>query len=405
MVSIVTENPILEKEIKGLLNILVDAGTGLHSQIVIMEQGGGLSIKTAEPMERDKEIIRLPRNVLMPGDQYIVDIKNNNFVIHYPETSIASDLQRRVINSMYEIYNLCDKVNLHEKYSFLLSMRGCFPLLDYMATERDFISGPYKDWVQMLRVGPSDDQYRKVVANTYVKTRPLGYSDHIRESSVSMIMPILDFMNHHWEGGFFAVGQAGTRRGDLVMHSSQPIKGSTECYANYGVMDAFDSLVRYDFVDEYAPIIRSVSVDFEGPAGDLIRVGSSQGFTFNTELKPEMQDLRRYIPDIKVKDGALTASHLIIPIGTSVLALARVLNVVIREYNQLHSKTMGEPEIRAWRARMQQHVIEKNKAYYSGILDLISNMPLDQRESFGVSRVKDMADLQIKKLSTYEIQY
>lgn len=405
MVSIVSENPALEKEIKGLLNTLVDAGTGIHSQLVIEEQGGGLSIKTAEPMDRDKEIIRLPRTVLMPGDQYLVDIKDKNFIIHYPETSIVSDLQRRVINSMYEIYNLCNKVRLHEQYSFLLSMRGCFPLLDYMATERDFISGPYKEWVQMLRMGPSDEQYRKVVANTYVKTRPLGYSDHIRESSVSMIMPILDFMNHHWEGGFFAVGQAGTRKGDLVMHSSQPIKGSKECYANYGVMDAFDSLVRYDFVDEFAPIIRSVSLDFEGPAGDLIRVGSSQGFTFNTELKPEMQDLRRYIPDIKVKEGALEVSHLIIPSGASVLALARVLNMVIREYNQLHSKTMSEPEIRAWRARMQQHVIEKNKAFYAGMLDFVAKLPAEQRDSFCVSRVKGMAELQQRKLGVYEIQY
>lgn len=404
MVAIVAENAEVEKEIQNLLDILVDAGSGFHSQLLIYEKGGGLSIKTTEPMEFGKEIIRLPRTVLMPGDQYSLDVKEGAFVVTYPDHSIATDLQRRVINKMYEIYNLTNKVDLHEKYSFLLSLKNSPDLLDKLAEGREFVIGAYKDWLSWIKAGMTDEQYRKILYETYVKTRPLGYSDPVRESSVSMIMPVLDFMNHHWEGGSFAVGQGVVRKGDLVMHTSQPFKDSTECYANYGILDAFDALVRYDFIDKAAPILRSVCVDLEGPAGDVIHIKNHLGFVYKKELKENVQDLRRYIPDISFKDDQTVVSHILLPADKSKFALVRVLNIILETYNGRHAKKMGEKEGKIWRKKAQEKIIEKNNAYYRELLGLIDALPKDHKDSFGVLRVRDMAYHQMEKLKAYQIQ-
>lgn len=404
MVAVVAENSKVEKEVQNLLDILVNAGCGFHSQLVIHEKDGGLSIQTEQPMERDKEIIRLPRTVLMPGDQYALDVSGGNFVVNYPEQTIVTDLQRRIIDKMYEIYNLTNKVRLHEEYSFLLSLKDTPALIEKLGEVRDFIAGPYVDWVSWIKSGMTDEQRRKLICGTYVKTRPLGYSDPVRESSVSMIMPILDFMNHHWEGGIFAVGQGAIRRGDLTMQCSQPFEGSTECYANYGVMDALDSLVRYDFVDEASPVLRSVGITVEGPAGGEIQIQNKIGFMYNKELSADMQDLRRHIPDIAFKDNKLTVSHILLPADQSKFALVRVLNVILASYDKHYSRATTEADAKRWRQKTQEAIIEKNKEYYKGLSDFIEALPSEQKITFGVQRVKNLSLHQMEKLNKYKIQ-
>lgn len=406
MVSIVANDPKIENAIQSLLDTLINAGSGFHSKLVIHEEGGGLSLETTEPMERGKEIIRLPRTVLMPGDQYGLDISGSDFVVEYPEHSIATDLQRRIIDKMYEIYNLTNKIKLHEEYSFLLSLENTPSLIEKLGEGRQFITGPYEEWMSWIKTGMTSDQRKSLICDTYVKTRPLGYSDPVRESSVNMIMPILDFMNHNWEGGAFSVGQGVTRKGDLTMQSSQPFKDSLQCYANYGIMDAFDTLVRYDFVDKSAPILRSVAVDIDGPAGngETIQIKNKIGVFCKKELSKEMQDLRRHIPDFSFEGDQMIVSHILLPLDTSKFALVRVLNMILAAYHKHHSTTFNEEKAKVWRIRAQETIIEKNKAYYKDLLSFIEALPQEQRESFGVARVKDLAQYQLQKVDDYKIQ-
>lgn len=404
MVSVIADNPKIESEIKNLIDILVGAGSGFHSQLVIHEQGGGLGIRTAEPMEDGKEIIRLPRTVLMPGDQYYLDVSGENFIVSYPEHATLSDLQKRIIDKMYEIYNLTDKVRLHEKYSFLFSLKDAPELIDKLGEGRDFIAGSYQEWIGWIKAGMTEEQRRKLICNTYVKTRPLGYSDPVRESSVSMIMPVLDFMNHHWEGGTFSVGQ-GIRAGDLTMQTSQPAEGSSECFAHYGVMDAFDTLIRYDFVDEHAPIVRSVGLSVEGPAGEEIRIQNKLNFFYKKELSKDLQDLRRHIPDIVFdEDGRMTVSHLFLPNHKSRFALKRVLNMALEAYVKRHSKQISLADAKAWRVKTQERIIEANNNYYRDLLRFIEGMTEEKKRSFGVARVRDMALHQLARIGEYVIQ-
>lgn len=404
MVKIVANDIKIEKEIQNLLDILIDAGSGFHSNLLIHEEDGGLSVKTIEPMQNGKELLRLPRTVLMPGDQYTLDIVNDNFIVEYPNKSIATDLQKRVIDKMYEIYNLTNKIKLHDQFSFLLSLKDTPKLIDKLAEARNFSTESHKDWIDWIKCGMSDEQHKRILCETYVKTRPLGYSDPVRESSVSMIMPVLDFMNHHWEGGTFSVGQGHIRKGDLTMQCSQPFEDSTECFANYGIMDAFDTLVRYDFVDKTSPVLRSVSLDIEGPAGDTIKIDNKVGFVFKAELDKEMKDLRRFIPDISFEDDQMIVSHILLPLERSKFALARTLNIILAKYNDHHSRTMTPEEEKIWKIGVQEAIIEKNKAYYKSVLDLIDTFSQDQKDSFGVARIKDLAQYQLERIDLYEIK-
>lgn len=405
MVSITASNATIEKEIRALVNLLKDAGGGFHSKMLIHEEGGGLSIKTTERMADGKELLRLPRTVLIPDDQYALDIVGNDFVVSYPQNSIANDTLRRIIDKNFEVYNVTNKIKLHKEFSFFLSLEKSPLIIEKLGEGRNFLVGPYVDWFRMIKSGMTDQERKTLVCKTYLKTRPLGYSDPVRESATSMIMPILDYMNHHWTGALYMVHGNSLRKGDLVMNTSQPFEDSTECFSNYAIMDAFDSLLRYDFIDESAPIVRSVALDIEGPAGDEIRINNQMAFLFKGELKQEMRDLRRHIPNITVQDGKTNASHLFIPTDNSRLAMVRALNLILAVYNKHHSKTMTEEEIRLWMIKVQEKVVEKNMKYYEELLGLIDTLPLEEKESFGVKRISDLALHQIRKIKNYEICY
>ncbi len=399
MAIIETDNPEIEKELKKLEALVEEGGGGTHSDLLIhTHQDGGLSIETKEPMPPGKEIIRLSRDILLPADQYNVSIKNGQFDVQFPKNSNLSTLQKKLTENMIALYNLTDKVALHKKLSFLLSIFIYPELVDLLAKGRLF-GNNMRQWAEKAEKDLHGEVLDQFVSETFLKTRHLGYNDHFRTSSVSILMPIVDFMNHHWQGAAFNVG-TGVRQGDLAVTANQVVDGNNECYAFYGIMDAFDTLVRYDFVDDFAPVVRSIPLELEVPDYGVIKVNSFPGAINKKKLPEKLTDLSRFVPVMTLngEEKSLSITHLIIPTNGSPRALRRILYVLLVN---LIGKEAEESLYAPWLRESERKIIEENSRYYKKLLDLLDKLIQENGSNPGLDRVHHMAKLQMKKLSAY----
>ncbi len=405
MAIIQSDNAGIEKHLIQLESLVEEGGGGLHSDLVIHSEGGNLSVRTKEPMSAGREVIRLTRRVLLPEDQYNIGVKGDEFTLDFPESSVLTDLQKRLTECMVSLYNETDKVKLHKEYSFLLSLADYPSLLDVLEEGRVFPKH-LKEWRDRLVAGLNDEETGQFIAQTFLKTRHLGYNDHIRISNVSILMPIVDFLNHQWAGSGFNIVQ-GVRKGDLTVGSSQPVEGSTECYAFYGTMDAFDSLVRYDFMDSSAPLVRSIAMEFEIPDVGVISIGGPTGGMNQKKLTKAMADLRRFMPNITLheeKDAPrrLNVSHIIVPAAGGGKALVRILNILLSNLVKGGGATISDEDRVAWVGAAEHRVVNENKEYYERLLGETQRLIDEGGSSEGLDRVKALAMLQLEKLGQYK---
>lgn len=399
MAIIESDNPAVEKRLTKLVDLVEEGGGGTHSKLVIASMGGGLRISTKEPMGRGKEIIRLSKGVLLPSDQYEVSVKGDEFDVKFPESSTLSDVQKKLTECLIGLYNDTNKVALHKKESFLLAIVKYPSLIKYLMDGRKF-PDKITNWIEHAQKGLSASEMEAFLSETFLQTRHLGYSDKRRMTSVSILMPIVDFLNHHWLGSSFSQVQ-GVRDGDLTVATAQPIENSLECFAFYGVMDAFDTLLRYDFLDVSAPIVRSVPIELEAPEGGKIKVGSATGSLLAKKLTKEIRDLHRFIPRMNINKDTkiLTVSHLFVPSGGSPRALRRVLHIVLA--NIIDKEAYGIEKAEEWVRQAEEIIIDKNAAYYEGLLSLLDAAPLSADDSDGLKAIRTLAKTQLDKLQRY----
>ncbi len=400
MAIVESDNPEIKKELLALEKLIEQGGGGIHSKVIICDQGGGLSIKTAEPMDRGKEIIRLSRDTLLPADQYNVLVKRDEFHLEFPKNSSLSNLQRQLAETMIALYNLTGKVRLHKELSFLLSLQPYPELFEKLKEGRVFGKNVL-NWSERLRKGMDEDEFNDFLSDSFLKTRHLGYGDHLRTSDVSILMPLVDFLNHHWQGAAFNVG-LGVRKGDLAVTANQVVEGSTECYAFYGPMDALDTLLRYDFVDEYSPVVRSVPVTLEVDGFGTIKVNSTPGVINTKKLGKQIADLNRFIPTLTARKDKqfFGVSHLLIPTDGSPKALRRVLYIILA--NMTQEPEMDKSFYEPWIRQAEAKILEINIAFYNDLLELTRKISEKNGPGPGLDRVNQMARAQLRKLAQYQ---
>jgi len=404
MAIIHSDNPGIEKHLNKLEALVEDSGGGLHSQLVIKSEGGNLAVETVEPMDKGREIIRLTRQSLLPEDQYKIGVQGDHFTLDFPSDSLLSDLQKKLTDCMVNLYNETGKVRLHRSYSFLLSLRDYPEILKHLQAGRVF-SQIVTQWAPKVLEGLEGDEEDRFLAETFLKTRHLGYNDHVRVSNVSILMPVVDFLNHHWRGAGFNVVR-GVRKGDLTVNSSHPLEGCLECYAFYGALDAFDSWVRYDFIDLSAPIVRSVPLELVVPGVGTICVGAPTGGMSRAKLAKAVADLRLFVPTINVHDGdnsekRVDVSFLMIPVSASPKALVRVLHYVLALVLG-HGGDMTKQQKQDWVKEAEHTIVEKNIEYYKTLLTLSeAHISDDRGASDGAALATQLAHSQLEKLGQY----
>lgn len=402
MVKIQTDDHVLQKALEGLTSRIVAAGGGFHSDLVISAQNGDFLVKTGSPMAAGKEIIRLSPNALLSSRNYELIAQGSDFVMEVPPESTFSSDQRGIAESMIEVYNILGKVDQFKSTSFLFVFQDYPELLEKLEAGRD-LSMIKRDWFSQIGAGVQGRELGKIIGDSFLKTRVLAYSDDQKQSKYSVLMPVIDFLNHHCGGAGFSI-VSGVRQGDLVLHSAQPIEGSTECYATYGLLDAFDTFVRYNFVDMCAPFVRSVPLEFQGPDGEFtIKIGGLISAPATGHLANHVKDLKMFIPLMSLYSDkkTLTTSHIIIPDPKAPKAMRRILGVFL---SNLYGETVTDLSVyKSWIAETERKIIDTNVKYYEDLKAFTETLVARDGEVYVLKSVIDLCDIQLKRLATYEI--
>ena len=407
MVHIRAENPLIEKEIKNLINLVEEGGGGFYSKMLI-ESGdaGELSIKTIEEIAGGKELIRISKDVILPTDQCEITVKGDEFVWEFKKGGSLSDLQKKLFDSMFSLYNFSNKVAFQKKVSFFLNMRKHKEIFEKLIEVRNVPKG-YQEYIDRVQSGLEEQDVGQFIADTFIKTRQLGYMDHVRQANVSILMPVIDFMNHNWFGASFSAGR-GPRAGDLVVNSRQPVEDSLECYAYYGPMDAMDTFMRYDFADLQAPAVRSVPVDLDVLGLGTIKINSNLGGIYNGKITKDMRLITKFMPNTQLDEDKkeLIVSYVFVPYGTSPLALRRVLNHLWAEFfGKLGIKDeVSLDQKKNWIRESEDIIIKSNKAHYTDLLSMVRKAQGQKQEPMSaLSELEILCDSQLMKLAAYNL--
>lgn len=364
-----SDNPAILKELKKLEKLVLSAGGWMHQDLIIRVEDGSLSIEMEGDEEIDKEkLILLPQEALIPTDEINMGVKNatKEFVFEPKDPKKYTKLRRELTETMFTIYNMTNKYALCEQTDFWLTIGKRPELLDLVMAART-PGQAFQKIRKNIQAGLSEEKHDQFVADRFFGSRILGLgggksaTGKGQNPKMPVIMPFIDFINHHSFGSRFLSPANET----LEVWCRRPVEGSNECYAFYGTMDAMDAYIRYGFVDAQASIVRSVPLRIDLPNVGRIEVkAGTPAHIKKLQLPKKAKDLQAFVPVMQKDQDVLTISHLYVPVGHSPRALARVLGLCI---SKLAGRNLGDQKHKALVAGAERQVHEANVNFYTNL--------------------------------------
>jgi len=325
--------------------------------LVIRSVAGRLSIE-APMVRRGAMLIRMPQDCLVPLSALRLALVGDEIVIVSAEPSL-NKATIAITEAMFAIYNLSGKLAQHRRTSPWSLIASHLDLLSHITPpSRDDFPFSAKD----LRSG--DDQ--TVMLAAFLHSRLLTHRPSGRVKSSPVLVPITDFLNHHWTGAPYSYG----RNRAIVMHRSAPLPGNgDECFARYGLHDAYDTWLTYGFVDEDVPFVQSLAITVDLPGVGTIRFGNAPAARESGDGELSAQDSEFYVPRIFSRKGNhLTAGAVMIPGPQAPRALRRALYTLISE--------LGAPrrQHRDLVKRAEQQIHDANLTYYDELKSCLESL-------------------------------
>jgi hypothetical protein len=386
MVSVLADNLEVERSLHRLVALSEAGGAEFSPDLVVRCVDGNLSIE-APPDSVGNVLMRIPWDCLVPLAPFHFAIAEDKIVIasHEPELTGACVA---MMEAMLELYNLTNKLAVHRRTS-PWSLAASHPeILPNLLTGR---APGYRD----LIVSGNRDELE---LQTFFKTRSLGYTETEATPGYSVLMPILDAMNHHLDGAPYGLDAGGTHGPTLTMARSRPSPGTgNECFACYGGHDCFDIWMGYGYLNDTPHFVRSLRIGLDLPGRGMIQ--TTDGFVRRKKevLPSSVSDLQFYIPALFArKPGQINIASLLIPGRQAPRALRRTLQFLITELNP------DRPPSRALVLHVEQQVIAANTTYYEALAAFLHAMPLkDELQRPILENFIRMCELQLGHLRDY----
>jgi hypothetical protein len=149
----------------------------------------------------------------------------------------------------------------------------------------------------------------------------------------------------------------------VVMHRSAPLPGrGDECFARYGLHDAYDSWITYGFVDEDVPFVQSVRTTLDLPGAGTIRLGHVSATRESDETEDSAQNAKFYLPRIlSKKANRLVVAAVMIPDLQAPRVLRRTLRILMGELTDRQQNRSDLVML------AEKQIINANLAYYTGL--------------------------------------
>ena len=288
--QIESDDPAAPAIYTALAKQVLAAGGRLHPGLRLHQQGGSLWASVdarAVEAEPDTPLIHVPETLLVPTS----DLDWSTPGSLTPSTGLATlDVpQRRMLDLMLELYALTGKLD---------SIRQCLP---------ELALPPESPLWALLQDSHRAARTPETAQQAFIRTRTLGYRRRAKQPEAGMagggeaaktakttvLMPLIDVINHHPDGAAFSTRQGGVR---LKPRRSS---GTAECHARYGYRDAMVLLLVYGYVAREPRFVQSIRCTVSVPGLGPLTI---QGQDHRVPL--DLPGLARS------EDGTLLISHL-----------------------------------------------------------------------------------------------
>ena len=384
MINIESDQPDLRLALESLVEEVERGGGWFHESLSLVAESGSIRVESSLPVGRVELLISVPEELLLPIDEIRMRVSGDEIVID-SFTDSATPERRRLFEIVIGIYNLCGKLPAHRAASPRFGFPEDGDIARLLAAGRE-------------ATGHSAENGNDRLLDDFIHSRLYSHDDGISGKRREVLMPAVDFFNHHPDAYGFM--------GETARHPDQPVIGvehwkpgadSRECYVCYSLFDAFDLAVHYGYLERGCRFVKSVplAVELEGLGSLRVRAAASAGI--RRELPSRLRDLRAWMPVI-LRSGPqeIELSHLIIPGMSDRQALRRVLATMIAAWRpDMDLEAVAEHVATAERA-----VLAENIRYYeelAGGLRLVAESSPALAES-----TLEMAMLQLGLLRAYQ---
>jgi hypothetical protein len=245
MASVDVETAALTPILNEMLDLVRQGGGVVHANARIQERGGQFSVHADGPPGDDEPLFFLPSPVLVPVGGVKWDERADLLAVRAVPEGLSA-LQVRLLELQVELYNAVGKAPWARKQ---------LPAL---------VVSDHPDLLEAVRaVRPGFRDKARSVAEVFIGSRVFDYDaaeDLGPGSSTEVLMPLIDFLNHHPMGSRFQVDASGIRV-DMV----RPVAAS-QCFVRYGNRRGVLNLaLSYGFLDRHNPWAASTRLEVVVP--------------------------------------------------------------------------------------------------------------------------------------------
>jgi len=379
-----------QQEIRGHLEKLVslfeEVGGFINEAVTIVCQDGGLSVHAHPDLPRGDRLVSIPTKYLVPTASYGLRLEGNDICMKTPGNEVDRN-QVKLMEQILAIFNLCGKIEFH---------RANAPSRLYIevpdACERIF----FPKQLNALSKLPKEDFYLHDFLHSRVfVARQQDESPDAIDSKGEVIMPIIDYLNHHQSAGGFQLNA-----GALVIDRYSLQSGSNECFVRYSRIDAQIAFAVYGFVDTEATSVLSCPIRVKVPGIRTINIDRQPGLKRKHEVPNGLADLRQLVPPMGVSsdERELNVKYLVIPGEHQPRAMRRI----IRAFIYGSEKIKDPDQLQELTLEVERQIISGNIAHYEGILSYVDSVDVSDDLQPILEDAKRMARHQLSLLESYK---
>jgi hypothetical protein len=386
MVSVVTDNPLIQRSLLRIATLAEAAGAAFHSDLVVKCIDGTMSVE-APPDSVGAILMRLPWDCLVPVTLFEFSVAGDEISITSHDPGITGSCVA-MMEAMAELYNLTHKLAEHRRASPWCLAASHPELLPNVMIERQ----------ARLQGAIASGNRGEFELRSFFNARLFGYSDTPKVMTFPVLLPILDAMNHHPQGERFRYDDRSERGQVLQIARSKPLPGTgDECFACYGNHDGYDTWMSYGLIDESPRFLRSRAMRIELPGLGTMQITEVPGTRVITALPPPVRDLHFYLPKLRRKrEREIETSSVLVPGPQAPRALRRVLSLLIAELSP------GRPVQRDLVLHAEQQIIAGNAEYYRTLKAALHGITLeDGLQQPILDNFIRMCDIQLRWLGDY----
>lgn len=390
--QLVCDNRRIQREVGALYELCEAAGAVLNPALRMVVGDRAIWLESDLPADDRSVLVSLPESCLPPVQAFHLEVADDRLVIRDQHTELPES-QTRCFEHLVAIYNATGKLATHRDQSPWFALSDQPSLLERLVAARagaPRIESTHARW----REGPDDS----LLIDTFLATRQYGLGDSGDGSVRPVLLPFIDFADHHPAAPGFQQPAARAPQGHrIVLSNAKPLPNSQECRVAYGMLDALDSYLTYGFIEADTDLVRSVPLTIELDVG-RIKVESRATGAAGHKLPDRLRDIRPWVPRILGHGGGeITVAQLLLPGGQAPFALRRVLNWLIRHFDP----GMKLDHVRAAVLEAEGQVLAANRAYWDDLKGLAETACADAPQHPGIAMVTRLAERQLELLEAY----